>query len=174
MASTLKINNINTASGSTITVAGGKTLTGVVNASSGFTPPAGHVVQVISVQGNTELSTTTNSYTLVPGMEITITPSSSSNKILLMFTSEVTIQGDGSFRVRYTRGGSEIIEMYSGAGNFGSSNQHGHGYAYNHLDSPNTTSATTYQLQAMETGNGTLRFPSESGFCSFTAMEITA
>jgi len=134
--------------------------------------PTGAIVQVISVQGNTELSTTSNSYTLVPGMEITITPSSSSNKILLMFTSEVTVQGDGNFRARYTRGGSEIIEMLHGAGNFGSANQHGHGYAYNHLDSPNTTSATTYQLQAMETGSGTLRFPSESGFCSFTAMEI--
>ena len=144
-------------------------LSGSIGATS---MPTGATVQVISVQGSTELSTTTNSYTLVPGMQIVITPSSSSNKILLMFTSEVTIQGDGHFRVRYTRGGSEIIEMYSGAGNFGSANQHGHGYAFNYLDSPNTTSATTYQLQAMETGNGTLRIPSESGYCSLTAIEI--
>ena len=42
--STLSVNNLTTLTGSTITVASGKTL----DASQGFTPPTGHVLQVVS------------------------------------------------------------------------------------------------------------------------------
>ena len=173
MASTLKINNLDTASGSTITVAGGKTLTGLVNASSGFTPPAGHVVQVKSMSTNSDNSYTSSTYTDTV-LTLSITPTSSSNKILVMMDAEITVQGDSNFNLRLMRDSTEIFLALAGAGNFGSNNQHGHGYSASYLDSPSTTSATTYKFQVRENSNGTIRITGESGGGTLTLMEITA
>ena len=100
MASTLKINNLDTASGSTITVASGKTL----DASNGFTPPAGHVIQTKFIQQNVNAGATTFTVTGAigggglfgasqgnrtynqTGSTITITPSSTSSKLVVYAT----------------------------------------------------------------------------------------
>ena len=104
MASTLKINNLDTASGSTITVASGKTL----DASNGFTPPAGHVVQTKFIQQFVNASATTFTVTGAigggglfggsqgnrtynqAGSTITITPSSTSSKLVVYATIHFT------------------------------------------------------------------------------------
>lgn len=167
MASTLKVNTLESATGSTVTVASGHAL----DASAGLTTPAGHVVQVKSFSSNSDNSYTSGTYADTV-FSLSITPTSSSNKILILWDCEVTVQGDTNFDLRLMRDSTQIFLAYQGAGNFGSSNQHGHGYSANYLDSPSTTSAITYKFQVKENSSGTVRITGEAGGGTITLMEI--
>jgi hypothetical protein len=116
------------------------------------------------------------------GMELTITPSATSSKILIMVTYTLDMLGDTNHFARLLRnsteigmplganannGGSSYFE--DGSGNFGSANQHGLNFAFNYLDSPSTTSAVTYTVEMKENSNTLV---SHSGSTSFTIMEI--
>ena len=79
MASTLKINNLDTASGTTITLPTGKTLVGTDDGA--FRVP-GAVLQVVQVATTTTTSTSSTSF-VDTGLTATITPKSSSSKILV-------------------------------------------------------------------------------------------
>lgn len=133
--------------------------------------PAGSVLQVVSMTSSANNSFTSSTYADT-AYTLNITPSSTSNKIFVLWSAEVTVQGDSNFGLRLTRGGTEIVEPFVSAGNFGSANQHGHGYSFNFLDSPSTTSQTTYVVQAKENASGTLRITGEGGTGSLTLMEI--
>ena len=167
--STLSVNTIQAETGSTVTVASGHSL----DVSNGISLPAGHVVQVKSMSTNSDNSYTSGTYTDTV-LTLSITPTSSSNKILVMMDSEITVQGDTNFNLRLMRDSTEIFLALSGAGNFGSGNQHGHGYASSYLDSPSSTSAITYKFQVRENSGGTIRITGESGGGTLTLMEITA
>jgi len=80
--STLAVNTITAETGNTVSLASGKTL----DASQGFTPPAGHVIQVVTYADNTnsQFQTSSTSYvtsSVMPGA--TITPKFSNSKILI-------------------------------------------------------------------------------------------
>ena len=167
--STLSVNTIQAETGSTVTVASGHSL----DVSNGISLPAGHVVQVQSMSTNSDNSYTSGTYTDTV-LTLSITPTSSSNKILVMMDCEITVQGDTNFNLRLMRDTTAIFQALQGAGNFGSGNQHGHGYASSYLDSPSTTSATTYKFQVQENSGGTIRIAGEAGGGTVTLMEITA
>jgi len=167
--STLAVNTIQAETGSTVTVASGHSL----DASNGISLPAGHVVQVKSMSTNSDNSFTSSTYTDTV-LTLSITPTSASNKILVMMDVEITVQGDTNFNLRLMRDSTAIFTALSGAGNFGSGNQHGHGYSASYLDSPSTTSATTYTFQVAELSGGTIRITGESGGGTVTLMEVTA
>jgi len=167
--STLSVNTIQAETGSTVTVASGHAL----DASNGISLPVGHIVQVKSMSTNSDNAFTSGTYADTV-FTLSITPTSSSNKILVLWDSEITVQGDSNFNLRLMRDSTEIFLALAGAGNFGSANQHGHGYSSSYLDSPSTTSATTYKFQVRENGSGTVRITGESGGGTLTLMEITA
>ena len=113
--------------------------------------PAGHIVQVVSAtRTNTQnggflLSTSSSSY-VNAGLSVSITPSSTSSKIMIYVSTNTY------------RDGSASCTIYRGSTNLGGST-HGmqrmtgvQGYwmpvGLTHLDSPSTTSATTYHLFA--------------------------
>ena len=111
----------------------------------------GKVLQVVSATNSTYTTNSTSTYADT-GLSVSITPSSASSKILVIATQN----GGGKFTttgstimVRLVRGSTEI-GMASGAYNGGSGSA-----AYNFigslsnviLDSPATTSATTYKTQ---------------------------
>jgi hypothetical protein len=92
----------------------------------------------------------------VSGLSVTITPTLSTSKILILSTFGMTA-GNGS-SIYYTgfaqlvRGSTSLAQQIVGGyypnGNLG----HQVSYvptAFNYLDSPATTSATTYKIQAM-------------------------
>ena len=133
--------------------------------------PAGTVVQVVSMTSNLDTTFNTSSYTDT-AYTLSITPSSTSSKIFVLWAAEVTILGDTAVWFNLKRAGTQIVEPFVSAGNFGSSNQHGHGYSFNYLDSPATTSATTYLIQLKESGSGSVRLTGEGGTGSLTLMEI--
>ena len=167
--STLAVNTIQAETGSTVTVASGHAL----DASNGISLPAGHVVQVKSMSTNSDNSYTSGTYTDTV-LTLSITPTSSSNKILVMMDTEITVQGDTNFNLRLLRDSTVIFQSLQGAGNFGSGNQHGHGYASSYLDSPSSTSSITYKFQVQENSGGTIRICGEGGGGTLTLMEVTA
>ena len=187
--STLFVNNIDTATGSTVTLASGKTLTGVVNASSGFTPPAGHVVQVVHQSADTSgNSVSTTSSTFSTAFQASITPTSASNKILCIVSCSIadTRSGDqlavahrmvrqiasggdtqiSSAKTAYSD--NEFVTLHIRYINSPAAAKMVQEQSFNVLDSPNTTSVCNYKIQHKA---GTT---CPTGGAYFTLMEITA
>ena len=181
--STLFVNNLNTASGSTITVASGKTL----DASNGFTPPAGHVVQVVHQSADTSGNkVTTSSSTFSSAFTASITPTSSSNKILCIISCSISDTRDGDqlaigHRIVRQIGSGSDTQISSAKTAYSDSeyvNLHlryiSHPAAasmvqeqtFNVLDSPNTTTVCNYKIQHKA---GT---SCSTGGAYFTLMEI--
>ena len=131
--------------------------------SSGFSYPGG-VLQVVSTVKTDTFSTTSNSYVDVTGLSVSITPTSASSKILVLF------QINGSQNVGANRAmvkllrGSTVINAGDAAGSrtpaLGGFSSSDHSIpstpvSGSFLDSPATTSSTTYKIQlAMSAGSG--------------------
>ena len=118
--------------------------------------PDGHILQVVQTVFTGEFnSTTTGSWVAVTGMSVSITPSSTDSKILIMVQSSSGCSTSTS-NVSHTiyRGGTTALYLGDAAGsrvrvgaglaNPGAWAQANFSLIY--LDSPSTTSATTYQL----------------------------
>jgi hypothetical protein len=136
---------------------------------------AGVVLQV--VQGTYSTNTSTSGTTLIDtGVTATITPKFSTSKILVLATMNgIYNVGTSSTGVQlailrnstnlnafcnYTSYTSTVIDLIVGA-------------SANYLDSPATTSATTYKIQfARNGGSGTIRVQANSDVSSITLLEI--
>ena len=147
---------------------------------------AGSILQVVSTTKTDSASTTTSgSWTDISGLSVTITPSSTSSKIIIMLTIG-SVSSSGGVSVGFllrrgdTRVGNSTSETkQSGIGNaYAGSQDYLQTIATNFLDSPNTTSATTYKVHCRNssgtsylgqfTGNAT-EYNSSS---TITVMEI--
>ena len=171
----------------TITVpaaAGTNTLT--IPASTGtmlttVNPKVGNVIQV--VQGRTKTLFTTASGTMADiGLTAAITPSSSSSKILVIcningiFFSAVA----GSFGSLILLRGSTNVTGDAAApylgypvGFNGAAVTRATAQTFTYLDSPSTTSATTYKVQAAQVGGVTINFQRDSQvYSTIQLMEI--
>ena len=136
---------------------------------------AGQVIQVLSATDGTNRYTTSSSFVTASNtLSVTITPSSASNKILII--ASFSFWGSGQ---------SSYATIYRGATNLGNSRgmvQYNNGsatngaVAMNYLDSPNTTSATTYQvyMRGNNSGYETYFNNGEGGsqLCSITCLEV--
>ena len=119
--------------------------------------PAGSVLQVVSTAKTDVFSSSSTSFTDVTGLSVAITPSSSSNKILVSVHFTAGATGANSPRFNLLRGSTNIAQP---AGSTPSSlhlNTTGSNPARMgsivFLDSPSTTSETTYKLQGRTDGN---------------------
>jgi len=113
---------------------------------------AGAVLQVVQTfKSDSFNASSSTTYTDITGLSVSITPSSASNKILVLCTVGFSTTGDGLLQL--LRGSTAIGVSTVGAGA-------DNGYAFlstsiaaslplciNFLDSPNTTSSTTYKIQ---------------------------
>lgn len=115
------------------------------------TPSNGGILQVVtnSTTSGTSRSTTTYADT---NLSATITPTSTSSKILVNVYQQIYIDSaTTSSGIKLVRGSTDVIGLiYQGYG--GSSMTQIVSFAY--VDSPNTTSATTYKTQ-FNRDNGT-------------------
>lgn len=120
---------------------------------------AGHVVQVIYAETDTRQSLTTTSYADLTGMTATITPFSSSNKVLVQVCLNMGMQNVGmNISCQLLRGSTNIFagtdtSMKQG---FVQTECNISGYQYEiknftatTLDAPATASAVTYKVQAL-------------------------
>ena len=141
---------------------------------------AGAVLQVVQTTSASSLTTTSATFVTL-NLAATITPSSASSKILMLFTTggQNTTGSNGTIITIY-RGsiasGTNLGNSTWGFGNFGVSGAPTDSlltpFSIVHLDSPNTTSEITY-TPAGRAGEGTNLITSFGGSRgSFILMEI--
>jgi len=113
----------------------------------------GHVVQVVSVNYDTETTTTSTTFSDT-GLSATITPSSSSSKILILTRQSAWIERSGgesvSGWINLLRDGTQINQTFlenRSLLNNDSDRSVTNVVSECYLDSPNTTSAVTYKTQ---------------------------
>jgi len=156
---------------------------------------AGAILQVVQTT-KTDVDSMTGTTFADLGLSVTITPSSSSSKVLIFMYASISSLGSYDMKLRLLRG-TTPISIGDAAGNrprastslsFSySTGAYGAGNAgINFLDSPATTSATTYKLQAGAYGSSTViainRGPNDSDLAAYEgrtassmiAMEVAA
>ena len=147
-------------------------------------PAAGKILQVVQGSTNTQTSVTTSTYTDV-GLSASITPSSTSSKVLVSVSSTVylTSASYNSFgSVIILRGSTEIIEQHfaTDISISGSGPTAGFAACPAILDSPSSTSSLTYKVQVKlisTSYNPTLKFnydynSSTDSTSTITLMEV--
>lgn len=161
MASILNVDQINNAAGTSGIALDAST--GKPSFPNGATLPAGSVVQVVSTTKTDTWSGTPGGgvFNDITGLSVSITPTSSSSKILVTFSTNVSSSINSTTGVRLMRdttpisvgdaAGARPLATTGGGGNEGA-NWNGDVLASSFLDSPATTSSVTYKLQL--TGNG--------------------
>jgi len=164
--------------------AGSNTLT--IPASTGtmlttVNPKAGNVIQV--VQGRTKALVTTTSTSFVDtGLTATITPSSTSSKILVICNQNGIFHSGtaGTFlSLILLRGSTNVTgdaaAPYLGYPHIFNSAANARSGAHNitYLDSPSTTDATTYKVQGVNTGSFTTNYQRDAQvYSTIQLMEI--
>jgi len=127
---------------------------------------AGAVLQVVTVTASTDV-TTTNADIL----SLTITPSSTSSRIFLIGNATVSSNpGSNAYgTLTLIRNSSTIMIAYSG---FNSAIYTAIPMTAQIVDSPSTTSSTTYKLNISRGSGGTSTVTTSGVGYSLTAMEI--
>jgi hypothetical protein len=132
----------------------------------------GKVLQVVSATTSSATSTTSTSF-VATNLSVSITPSSASNKILIIsHGSGSATSGNESYITLY-RDATNLGNATYGMINWGSSTASmAEGFGLTYLDSPSTTSAINYKYYFKVSGGGTGYFNLNSQISSITAMEI--
>jgi hypothetical protein len=137
----------------------------------------GKVLQVVSAILGTQISSSSTTY-VDTGLSASITPSSASSKILILINHngvrKESADNSNAINMRLYRdatnlGNFALYSLYTGTtlGLFGST------LSMNYLDSPSTTSSTTYKTQFANFVNASAAVLQDSGAKSgITLMEI--
>ena len=138
------------ASGDTITIPSGATLSNLGTA-TGF----GKVLQVVQTVKTDTFSSSTGSFIDVTGLSVSITPSSASNKILILSDIRYGTNANSGYAFfKLLRGSTDIylgnaagsrIRGFGGGGSTDAATLTQLSTVF--LDSPSTTSSTTYKIQ---------------------------
>ena len=148
-------------------------------------PKAGNILQVVQTVKTDIFTTTSTTFVDVTGFNATITPSSTSSKILILATTSYSSSSTGGLTVfNLLRGSTNISQpdttpAFNGTmGAYISASSAIIPATINFLDSPSTTSATTYKIQ-LRTNAGTCllngRNTGDGAFTStLTLMEVAA
>ena len=179
-SSTMQIGSTNTAtinlgvSGDTVNIPAGVTLANAGTA-TGF--GGGKIGQVLQQVNATEVSISSDSATngVATGLTLAITPSAASSKILVIANIYTNIVDGRGYGIHIMRGTTEVYEdnyhwgavLPSGAGLRSAR-------AWHYLDSPNTTSATTYAINASTESANTVYFQANTNQSTLTLMEVLA
>ena len=149
----------------------------------------GHIIQVVSTTKTDSTSTSTSgSFADISGMSVSITPSSTSSKILILISLGSISSSPGvSVGFKLIRGSTAVGNAASSSLQSGFTNIYGgedsadkylQSASHNFLDSPSTTSSTTYKLQ-WRNSSGTTYLnayydggTNYSGSSTITAMEV--
>jgi hypothetical protein len=153
----------------------GVTVTGLAKASL----PTGSVLQVVNATFTTNASTTSSSY-VTTGFAASITPTSSSSKILVVINLPCYSNGSNiQNTITIYRGGTDISINGGGQRGFGqtysSSGALQTSISAAYLDSPATTSSTTYTIYQSSTNTaGVVGICQNNVTATMTLMEIAA
>lgn len=138
-----------------------------LDASAGFVPPAGAVLQVKQNYSSTNTNITSSSFTSTD-LFVNITPSSSSSKILVIIVGGSVYEASGEANGTIYRGSTNLGN--SSYGLVKTAVQY-HPYSMSVLDEPTTTNQLTYRMY-WKTSNSVYPIYSSYGRVTMTAMEI--
>ena len=119
-------------------------------------PKAGNILQVVQTVKTDTFSTTSPAETAFvdTGLSVAITPSATSSKILILWNMQIGASGNNVTYMRLQRGSTDILLADTSSTRVRTSQALGGNYdslykldvvAGQYLDSPSTTSATTYK-----------------------------
>ena len=137
------------------------------------------ILQVVSAAYSTQTSSSTTSYADT-GLSVSITPSSSSSKVLIIVDQAGCYKSTGSsgsaLNLKLLRDSTDLVQFLH-AGGFTNTNSDlifgNTGYVY--LDSPATTSAITYKTQlANSTAASAVFVQVNSAVSTIAALEVSA
>lgn len=135
---------------------------------------SGRVLQVVNATYSTYASSSSSTFADT-GLTASITPSSASNKVLVIATiAGIAKLNNTSVKLQLVRGSTAISTIESGAGytNDATWNRVA-GSSVSYLDSPATTSSTTYKTQFASADNiGTVYVQLDPAMSTITLMEI--
>jgi hypothetical protein len=136
----------------------------------------GKVSQVINGTTTTEVVTASSSFQDT-GLTASITPSATSSKILIICNiAGVGKNGDAFTTLKALRDSTDILANFENRGGDDSEtggNKVG-SCSFTYLDSPSTTSATTYKVQVKSNGNSYAQTGDSNPHSTITLMEILA
>ena len=172
--------NLTVGANNTVLTADSSTATGLKWAAAAG---GGKVLQV--VQGTLSSSFNTTSTTAVDsGLTVSITPSSATSKVMVFATGfganeSAAARTSNDARYLLIRGATQLREMGVGYANFATSGANVEFFAplaITYLDSPATTSSTTYKIQVKVINSATTGriVGSATNIASIVAMEIGA
>ena len=155
--------DIATVSSTGIAMASGKTLP--ASALTGSLPAGmgGKILQVVQGTKTSAFTSSSTSWTTITGLSASITPSSTSSKILVMCHVAYSNHSNTAF-IRMTRGGTVMIQGDASGSRIqanAASNDYGSEvncdvFSFMYLDSPATTSSTTYYPQVKSDAGTTI------------------
>jgi hypothetical protein len=160
-----------------VVINGTGTITGISATDGLSSPQTGSVLQVVNATYSTQVSNSTSTYADT-NLTATITPKFSTSKILVMIDQAGCAKADNSTRLtlRLVKNSTTLYVIEDSGGYTGNStpNYFG-GISTCYLDSPATTSATTYKTQFLSYSNVATAFVNVNNSTStITLMEIAA
>jgi hypothetical protein len=145
-------------------------------------PKAGNVIQVVNVDYGTETSSTSTSF-VDTGLTASITPTSATSKILIIFTQQGCARyydAGNAIRLNLLRSSSIILNVNDLGGYTGTTDVNNISMSASYLDSPATTSSVTYKTQFAARISGNSVYVQQYGTnanytrSTMTLMEIAA
>ena len=171
--STLRVGNITATGGTgTITVPTGNQIV-----------QAGAVLQVVSTTKTDSFSTTSATFVDVTGVSVSITPSATSSKILVLVDGVVGNTASANLSpINLVRNSTNIAQS-TGAGTanatitiYTNNAINNSGFSISFLDSPSTTSSVTYKLQTRTNNAGSSatigRIAADTNWGSITSITV--
>jgi hypothetical protein len=142
-------------------------------------PKAGNVIQVVSGSTSTQTSSSSSTFADI-SLSASITPSSSSSKILVI----VALMGVGketnntAAQTRLVRDSTTLLTATLTGFTGSTAANRGQSVSYCYLDSPATTSSTTYKIQLASWNNNAVAYVNDytgtNPLSTITLMEIAA
>ena len=138
----------------------------------------GGIGQVVTDSTTTATTTTSTSFQATQ-LSLSITPASTSNLILLLVTGTGSVANPArSYEIQLRRGATQIADMRGGITSPAGFTQTGTPHypaAISLVDSPSTTSATTYDVRVRADSSSTsVSFPASGFTATLTAIEVLA
>jgi hypothetical protein len=148
------------------------TTTSTTNGITASQMPSGSVIQ--TVQGTFGTAVTTTSGTFVTtGLTRAITPQFSTSKILVLLSCEMRTEANKWLQAALYRNAG--VEVYINTGyHYINGSMISTQLNYSYLDSPATTSSTTYTLYFNSQGSGTATFNPDNVTATINLLEIKA
>ena len=149
---------------------------------------AGGIIQVVQTVKTDTFSKQSTAFADITGLSATITPSSSSNKILVearLYLSAGTGGGTSAAKLNFVRGSTNIGQPSGSTSHMATfyswgSNNYMDTKTMSFLDSPATTSATTYKIQMGADGTAATLYLNRyynsnnyTGISTLTLYEVT-